>query len=112
VAGPFDGPALVVESGGSRHLIAMTAPSTGWVIAFDTSRKYFDHTDAFITITRPNPAFPNTPGEVQQKLDSTVDSHERLIVYARLTEFDQKPGPYRLAAGSAPPRRPDEQIKK
>lgn len=103
--GPFEGPALTVESTSAHHTIAMTAPSAGWTMAFDRSHKYFDRTEVFITISRPDPAFLHAQSEVQLFLDSTIETREPIAVFARIVDHGAKSGSYYRAASSAPPTR-------
>jgi hypothetical protein len=100
--GEFEGPALSVESGGAHHTIAMTAPSAGWTMFFDRATRHFDRTEVFITIARPDPAYLHAQGEVRQYLDSTIDSREPTVIFARVVEHGAKSGSYQRAAASAP----------
>jgi len=102
---PFVGPPIRVESAGPNHIIALTAPSSGWGIAFDQSHLHFDYAEVFITVTRPDPALMHTQAQVIQHLDTSVATERPLEVWAKVEDFGSKThAPYAKAVERAPAR--------
>ena len=99
---PFEGPPIALDSAGGRHVVKVTSPTSGWALALDRTRRQFDTTEVFITMTRPNPAYMHAQAEVVQNLDSTVASKEPVVVYARVFDFGKRDpeAPFRQAAKS------------
>ncbi len=97
----YTGPALSVDSTGATQRVVLVAPTGGWSISFDRSRKLFERTEVFITINRPNPAYPTTQATVLQNLDTAVDTRESVVIFARVLDFGKRQGPYEQAAASA-----------
>jgi hypothetical protein len=97
--GAYEGPPLTIDSSGPQHRAVLTAPSSGWTVTLDQTRARFDHIDAFITVTRPDPAYMQTQALVKQEVGSMVDRKTAMDLYARVLEFGEKPGSqvYRLA---------------
>lgn len=108
---PYNGPALSVDSSGAQHRVVLAAPTSGWSLTFDRSQKLFDRTEVYVTITRPNPAYPTTQVVVTLNLDSAVDIREDLAVFARVLDYGQKIGPYQRAAASVPRRQDDQPMR-
>lgn len=95
---PYAGPELRVESDRPHHVVVMNAPSGGWTIRLDRVEQFLDRREAFLTITRPNPAYAHTQAFVEQHVATPVDRNLPLHVFARVLDFDEKPdAPYSLA---------------
>lgn len=96
---PYDGPPVAVEAAAAQHIVAVTAPTGGWSARFDRAIRRFGHTDLFITLTRPNPAFMSTQTLVRHEVATEVPPAEPVKVYIRILAHDEPPGTqtYRLA---------------
>lgn len=105
-AGPYAGPPLTIDSGGPQHRAVLTAPSAGWTFTLDTTRRQLDHTDVFVTIVRPDPAFMYTQALVTQEAGTGVDSSRPIELYARALAHGEKPAdqPYNRAGASSAPQ--------
>lgn len=102
---PYEGPPLSIVSTGGQHRIIMTAPTSGWTITLDGVTPRLNHTDIFITIVRPNPAFTQTQALINQEVGSSVDTSEPIEAFARILEFgeDAADQPYHGAGRSQRP---------
>jgi hypothetical protein len=90
---PYAGPPLSVESSAPQHRVLLSAPSGGWGLRLDQTIRRFDHTDVFITLVRPNPAYMQTQAVVSQEVGTGVDPASGPIrVYARILAHDAIPG--------------------
>lgn len=88
----YGGPPLALASTPPQHRVILTAPSAGWSFLMDQSRRAFDHTDVFLTIIRPNPAYMHTQAQVHQEAATDIDPSEPVVIYARVLAHDAKAG--------------------
>lgn len=100
---PYSGPPVTIESSGPQHRIILTAPSAGWTVALDTTARRLNHTDAFITVVRPNPAFNHAQALITQEVGTAISTTQPVEAYIRSLDFGEKAGdqPYHFA-GRAP----------
>jgi len=105
---PYQGPSLDFESTGAQHRIIMTAPSSGWSVTLDRTTPRLEHTDVFITIVGPNPAFRHAQALVTQEVGSGIEITRPIEVYARVLEFGEPAAdqPFHPAGRAAVPASP------
>lgn len=86
-------------AGGRKHVLAVLSPSSGWTVVFDREQRFFDRTDLYLTLRRPNPAELQTQAIVVQEIATTADASIPARVYARVLDFAQTASnqPYELA---------------
>jgi len=88
----YRGPPLALDSTPPQQRVILTAPTGGWSFQLDQTRRGFDHTDIFLTITRPNPAYMRAQTPVRQEAGTEVDPSQPVVLYARVLSYDAKPG--------------------
>ena len=88
----YRGPPLSIESTGPQHRVILTAPTAGWSFRLDQTCRRFDHTDIFLTLTRPNPAYMQTQAQVRQETGTEIEPAQPIVLYARVLSRDDKPG--------------------
>jgi len=112
-AEPYSGPPITAEAIAGQHVVVLNAPSVGWSFTLDQTEREVDHTDVFLTATRPNPAMMHTQALVRHEVGTTVPASTAVEVFVRVLEYGEKAGsqPYRRALsvpavpGAEPARR-------
>lgn len=101
--GIYAGPVLSVDSSGRHHVVVMEAPTPGWAITLDRDLEVREYRQAFVTVTRPNPALVHPQVIVKQNLLTSVESRYPVRVFARLLDYQSTAtdGEYKLAADGA-----------
>jgi hypothetical protein len=96
---------LTVDTSGAQQFVVFTAPSGGWAVQLDRTRRELFSVEAFITARRPNPAFVHTQSLVEHRVATGVPSTTPLTVYLRLLPHGQEDGePYiPVTAGNVNP---------
>ncbi len=87
----YSGPPLSIESTPPQYRVILTAPTGGWSFRLDQTRRAFDHTDVFVTLTRPDPAYMQTQAQVRQEAGTEIDPSQPITLYARILPHDAKP---------------------
>jgi len=98
----FQGPELRLESAGRSHIVVMEAPNPGWGIELDRTRDRGNHTEVYVSVTRPNPEFLYTQQIVEKRLATDISSGDMIELYARITDHDGRDtSPYAVAGGNS-----------
>ena len=101
---PFTDPPLRFESLGRNHVAVFTAPTSGWTVQHDMTRRVFRVYEVFVTLRRPAPGVPTAQVLSEHAVDTGVESMHNAAVYARVITGRDAPGetPYRLAGEVVP----------
>jgi hypothetical protein len=87
----YRGPPLALESTPPQHRVILTAPTGGWTFELDQTRRAFDHTDVFLTLVEPDPAYMHPQSQVRQEAGTGIEPAERIEVFARVLPHGAKP---------------------
>lgn len=101
---PFAEPPLRFESLGRNHVAVFTAPTSGWTIRHDMTRRVFRVYEVFVTLRQPAPGTPTAQVLSEHAVDTGVESIHNAAVYARIITGRDAAGetPYRLAGEVTP----------
>ena len=91
-SGPYDGPPIVGESGGTDHVLVARLPAPGYEFTLDGTREAFQSQDVFVTLRRPNPAVLYSSVPVEQRLATGVPTRTTIRVFARVVDFGARDG--------------------
>ena len=84
--GDFAGPSMRMDSTSVVHVATFTTPSGGWGVRLDHTEEDVGHTNAFVTLTRPDPDQMVTQALVDQSVSLNVALDATVHVYARIVE--------------------------
>lgn len=112
----YSGPPITIESSeavaaappaglgliGAQHILVLSAPTAGWSFTLDSVQDAYQRREVFLTIMRPNPAYPGARTAVEQRMASEVERRAPIDVYARVLDYtsNPEPSPYRYAVSS------------
>jgi hypothetical protein len=101
---PFTEPPVRFESSGWTHIAVFTAPTSGWRIELDVSRRAFRVQQVFVTLRSPAPGAPTAQVLSDHAVDTGVETSHNVAVFARIVTGRDAPGdmPYRLAGEVTP----------
>jgi hypothetical protein len=87
---------------GAQHIVVLAAPTAGWSFTLDSVQDAYQRREVYLTIMRPNPAYPGARAAVQQRMASEVELRAPIDVYARVLDYTPRPepSPYRYAGSS------------
>jgi hypothetical protein len=93
--------------------IVVEPPTGGWQVSLDQIMEQLGHTEVFVTIRPPNPAYLVTPAPVQQRVVTSIHQDTVLWVYAREQNWKGQPAQasFSLAAKSIDARKPPEKAE-
>lgn len=86
----FAGPPVTFGSAEGRHVLVVTAPTPGWLIAIDRTDRLLDETQVFVTMQRPDPGALYPQHRVEQRVLSDVPQSRPIRVYSRVVDFNQR----------------------
>lgn len=84
---PYAGPDIRLDSTGSQHVAVLHAPSAGWSFALDAVEPRSAGTDAFVTATRPDPAFMHAQVVTPLSVGTGVASNKPITLLVRVLDF-------------------------
>lgn len=101
---PFVEPPMRFESLGRNHVAVFTAPTSGWTIEHDMTRRVFRVYEVFVTLRQPAPGVPTAQVLSEHAVDTGVESIHNAAVYARVVTGRDGAGgiSYRLAGEVTP----------
>jgi len=102
----YAGPPISIEGQSGSHVVIAESPSPGWSFKLDRLFEGYRHQGAYVSLTRPNPAFSYPQVVVQQRLATAVLKGEPIKVYVRIVDFQGESSTgdgYVLAAQAAIP---------
>lgn len=97
---PYAGPVVRLDSTGPQHVAVLDAPSAGWAFTLDAVEPKSGTTEAFVTATRPDPAFMHAQVVTPLSVGTGVASNKPMTLLVRVLDFGV-PGrgtPYARAA--------------
>lgn len=96
----YDGPPVAITADAGQHVIVLTAPTSGWSLSLDCTRRALGRIEVFVTATRPDPSTMQAQARVRHEVGSSVPTNNPIDVYLRILNFGQVPGeqPYRHVA--------------
>ena len=83
----YRGPELRSEIADSAYLLVAQAPTPGWDVEIDATRRGADRTDVFVTLRRPNPVAAYSSKAVMQRVLTRVSTDRPLGILARVMPF-------------------------
>jgi len=83
-------PLVMLDAVDQHHLIVMQAPSPGWSIRLDETKRTPEGKRVFITIRRPDPAYEYTQQIVLMRVLTRVKLDTEIEVVGRLLEHDER----------------------
>ena len=84
--GDFTGPSMQLDATSVVHVATFTTPSGGWGVKLDHTEEAVGHTNAFVTLTRPDPDQMVTQAIVEQSVSLNVALDATVHVYARIVD--------------------------
>lgn len=95
---PWDGPPMRLDAASGRHVVVAEVPSAGWSIGLDQMRRRTGRREAFVTLTRPNPAYLHAQVISDARLLLELLEKEPVRVHARTLDHGAAAGgAYRVA---------------
>lgn len=103
---PFVDPPVRFETIARNHSAVFVAPTGGWRIEHNFTRRVFQSNEVFVTLRRPAPGAVVSQAQSEHAIDTGVEATKNILVYARIVTGRDAPGDaaYRLAGEVTPDR--------
>lgn len=89
--GPYQGPAVTLESAAGLWVVVVRSPSPGWHARVDRLWEEYGAQGVYVSLTEPNPAFSYAQVEVEQRLATLVRAADPVKLYVRQQMFTGEP---------------------
>lgn len=86
----LNAPLVMLDSVDQHHLIVMQAPSPGWSVRLDATKRTPEGKRVFITIRKPDPAYEYTQQIVLMRVLTRVKLDTEIELVGRLLDFDER----------------------